>query len=57
VGERLQAARHYRELFSGLDSIEADAAAMRIQTMVERVNAFIEGYGQQSSGGGGRGRR
>ena len=55
MSERLQAARHYRELFAGVDSIEADAAAMRIATMVERVNAVIEGMAQKPSGGrGGR---
>ena len=41
------AARHYRDLFSGADTIEADAAAMRIALMVERVNAFIEASGQK----------
>jgi hypothetical protein len=41
------AARHYRELFSGDDTIEADAAAMRVQTMVENVIAAVQAMGRK----------
>lgn len=42
LSDRLMAARHYRELFAGEDTIEADAAASRIQMMVEGVNAYLQ---------------
>jgi hypothetical protein len=41
------AARHYRELFEGRDTIEADAAALRIQTMVEGVIAYLTALGNR----------
>jgi hypothetical protein len=39
--DRLEAASHYRALFRGDDTIEADAAALRINTFVESVLSFL----------------
>jgi len=47
VSERLEAARHYRQLFAGADSLEADAAALRIQTLVEGGIAFLTALGKK----------
>jgi hypothetical protein len=55
TGDRRMAARHYRELFAGLDTTEADAAAMRIQTFVESGIALITAIGQRKEKGGRRG--
>jgi hypothetical protein len=38
------AARNYQALFRGEDSIEADVAAMRLDTCVERLIAFVEAH-------------
>ncbi len=46
------AARHYRELASGADTPEADAAAMRIASFVEHGIALFEALGQRKPKGG-----